>query len=72
MKIAENLKRFREAAGLSQMELANRVSANQSMIAHIENGFKIPSLALTVELADVLSVSFDSLVGRKNYARNIF
>lgn len=62
MKIAENLKKLREAAGLSQAELAKRVGTNQSMIAHIENGFKIPSLALTVELAFVLGVSLDVLV----------
>ena len=62
MKLAENLKKHRISAGLSQAELAKRVGANQSMIAHIENGFKVPSLALTVELADALGTTLDALV----------
>ena len=61
MKIAENLKNFRESRGLSQKELAKSVGVNQSMIAHIENGLKIPSLAVTLELADVLNTTVDEL-----------
>ena len=64
MKIAENLKIFREKAGISQKELAAKVSVNQSMIAHIENVWKIPSLAVVILLADALDVSLDSLCGR--------
>ena len=62
MKLAENLKKQRISAGLSQAELAKRVGANQSMITHIENGFKVPSLALAVELADALDTTLDALV----------
>lgn len=61
MKIAENLRKFREKRGFSQKELANSVGVNQSMIAHIENGLKIPSLAVTLELAEVLDTTVDEL-----------
>lgn len=61
MKIAENLKKFREACGLSQMQLAEKAGVNQSMIAHIENGLKVPSLAVTINLSKVLGVTLDEL-----------
>ena len=61
MKIADNLKKIRAAKGLSQVQLAEKAGVNQSMIAHIENGLKIPSLSLTVILSDVLDVSLDEL-----------
>ena len=61
MKIAENLKKFRKQQGLSQKELAQVVGVNQTMIAHIENGVKIPSLAVSFELAAALNTTVDEL-----------
>ena len=61
MKIAENLKKFREEQGISQRELARRVGVNQTMIAHIENGLRIPSLAVGFEISKALDVSLDEL-----------
>ncbi len=61
MKIAENLKKFREEKGLTQEELAQFVGVNQSMIAHIENGLRIPSLAVSLELAEALNTTVDEL-----------
>ncbi len=61
MKIAENLKKFRKQQGLSQKELAQAVGVTQTMIAHIENGVKIPSLAVSLELAEALNTTVDKL-----------
>lgn len=61
MKIAENLKKFREEQGMSQRELARRVGVNQTMIAHIENGLRIPSLAVSLDLAEALKTTVDEL-----------
>lgn len=61
MKMAENLKKFREEQGMSQRELAQRVGVNQTMIAHIENGLRIPSLAVSLELAEALNTTVDEL-----------
>ncbi len=61
MKIAENTKKARIKLGLSQVELAKLVGVNQSMIAHIEAGLKIPSLAVSLELAKVLNTTVDEL-----------
>ena len=61
MKIAENLKKFRKQQGLSQKELAQVVGVNQTMIAHIENGVKIPPLAGSLQLAAALNTTVDEL-----------
>ncbi|MEE0963921.1 MAG: helix-turn-helix transcriptional regulator [Ruminococcus bromii] len=61
MRFAENVKKFRQARGLSQKKLALEVGVNQSMIAHIENGLRIPSLAVGFEISKALDVSLDEL-----------
>lgn len=61
MKIAENLKKFREEKELTQAELAKAVGTSQGMITHIERGIKIPSLALALSIADTLGITVDIL-----------
>ena len=46
---------------MSQRELARRVGVNQTMIAHIENGLRIPSLAVSLDLAEALKTTVDEL-----------
>ena len=61
--IGENVKRLRDALGLTQVELAARVGVSQSMIAMIERGKRIPSVHALVTLAQALEVSVDALLG---------
>ena len=51
MELAETVFRAREAAGLTQTELARRMGTTQSAIAAIESGARTP----TVELLDRLA-----------------
>lgn len=51
MELAETVFRAREAAGLTQTELARRMGTTQSAIAAIESGGRTP----TVELLDRLA-----------------
>ena len=44
----ERIEAARKKKGLTQEELAERVSVSQSMINHIENGNKKPSLETAV------------------------
>lgn len=53
--------KYRLKQGLSQEELAHTVGVNQSMIAHIENGLKVPSLAVSLGLAQALNTTVDEL-----------
>lgn len=66
MALKENVKTFWENRNLSQLQLAERLGVNQAMISYIESGMKIPSLALTVSLADAFDCTIDELVGRQS------
>ena len=67
-KLGYNIKNRRESIGLEQTELAERVKTTQAMISYIENGSKIPSVALLTAIADVLGSSVDELLGRNKTA----
>ena len=55
------IKQTREAAGLSQTELASRAGVSQRYIAFIESGKRKPSLSLAHKISKVLKLSVDEL-----------
>ena len=69
MPLGENLKTARESKKMTQKELAGRVQVNSVNICYFENGYKIPSIATLVRIADVLDCSIDGLLDRnENHA----
>lgn len=63
MNLGERIKARREALGLSQRELAERIEATAAMVCQMERGTKSPSLQLGYKLAKELEVSMDWLLG---------
>ena len=61
MNIAENLKKLRSQAGMTQEELAKIVGIGTSMIGHIERGAKIPSLIVALDLAKALNCTVEEM-----------
>ena len=59
------IKRLREAAGLRQYELAERMGIKQASVSAWESGLAMPSAANLVKLADILDCTVDELLGRK-------
>lgn len=59
------IKRLREAAGLRQYELAERMGVKQASVSAWESGLAMPSAANLVKLADILDCTVDELLGRK-------
>ena len=55
------IKELREQMGKTGAELGDAVGASQSMIAHIERGFKVPSAELLARIADYFGVAMDDL-----------
>jgi transcriptional regulator with XRE-family HTH domain len=53
------LKRLREAAGLTQEQMAERACCNQFTIAKLEAGKQEPAWPLVLQLADALGVATD-------------
>lgn len=58
------LKRARNAAGLTQQELAEEVGLTQAAISQLEKGVRAPTPALVVKLADALGVKKTDLAGQ--------
>lgn len=56
------IKNYRKKAHLSQEELADRVGAATSTIAHAESGTSKPSLPLLMKIAREVGVTIDQLV----------
>lgn len=56
------LRRYRDAAGLSQQQLADRVGIGKSYISALELGYRAPNLNLLVKLAQALDVNPGELV----------
>lgn len=57
----ESLRAARLAAGLTQIELANRISANQHTISRLENGAHRPSDPLKLALAAEFDTTVEAL-----------
>ena len=58
------IKQLREAAGMSQRELGERIGISGAAVAMWESGENRPSLTNLEKLADVLGVSIDAILGR--------
>ena len=56
------LRRYRDAAGLSQQQLADRVGIAKSYISSLELGYRAPNLNLLVKIAESLNVRAGELV----------
>jgi transcriptional regulator with XRE-family HTH domain len=61
-KFGANLRAAREAAGLSQGELAEMVGLHQTFIGKLEGGVNDIRLAVAVALAEALQISLDKLI----------
>ena len=53
---------YRSKSNLSQEALAAKINCSREHIVRIENGTKIPSISVLVEIANTLSVSADELL----------
>lgn len=59
-----NLKTARKDAGLTQVEIAQRINVSQQCYSDYENGKTDPDMNTLVMIADILQVSTDYLLGR--------
>jgi repressor LexA len=61
--IMDELKRLREAAGLSQVQLALRLGVSQGAVANWERGFRVPQTGSLIKIASILGCGVDALLG---------
>ena len=63
------LREMRERAGLTQVQLADRLMADNVQISRYETGAIVPSLETLTKIADILECSTDYLLGRSDTAQ---
>ena len=66
MKIGDMILKKRQAAGMTQEQLAAQVPCSRTIIAQYEIGLKTPSVSIVARLADVFGCTVDELIGRGN------
>lgn len=69
--IGDNVRRLRLSSGLTQERLAELAGRDSSAITHIELRDRLIGVELLVRLADIFSVSVDSLVRPEGNAAHL-
>ena len=59
---SEKLKALREARGLTQLQVADRIGISKAMISAYETASKAPSVDVLIRLSRLYGVSIDHLV----------
>lgn len=59
---SEKLRSLREARGLTQLQVANRIGVSKAMISAYETASKAPSIDVLIRLSRLFGVSVDYLV----------
>jgi len=68
--LGEELRRAREAAGLSQEQLAFRANLDRSYVSQLENGHKSPTVNVLFRICDALGVRPSEIFARVERARD--
>lgn len=61
--LGKRLKEARIKSGMTQGDVAKAIGVSQPAYCYMENGDKVPSLPVAKELARLLNISLDYLVG---------
>jgi transcriptional regulator with XRE-family HTH domain len=64
--LGQNIRLLRKQKGLTQVELAKNLDCSQAVITAYESGKKKPAVDTLSRLADVLGVTTDQIIGKKN------
>lgn len=65
MRFGDNLRKFRMSLGITQEELAQKISISAQAVSKWERGESMPDAATLPVIADMLNVSLDRLFDRK-------
>ena len=65
--LSKQITRLRKISGKTQMELARELNVSPSTIGMYEQGRRVPSLAIIVQISNIFQVSLDYLVTGKEH-----
>lgn len=60
----ENIRKLRQAAGITQPEFAKAMNVTKQCVSNWENDNVLPSIEMLTKIADYFKVSTDFLLGR--------
>ncbi len=63
MMFSENLRKLRSAAGLTQVELSDKLGVTKQSVSNWENGNIQPSVEMIIKISKVLNIKTDVLLG---------
>ncbi len=63
MQLNENIKKYRLALGISQVELAKKLGVTKQCLSNWENDNVQPSVEMLIRLSSFFAVSTDTLLG---------
>ena len=69
--LKDNIKKARLDAGLTQLEVAEKLGVAQAQYARWENGGRNPKDETVEKLAEILGTSFEILIGRDDWLEEI-
>ncbi|WP_208586028.1 helix-turn-helix domain-containing protein [Gracilibacillus suaedae] len=69
--LAQRLRSARRNKKLTQEELASKLHTKKQTISNYETGYSSPSNEVLKEIANILDVSTDYLLGRTDYQKEI-
>ena len=70
-ELGKNLKYMRECDNMSQSQLAGKLWLDRSSISGYEIGKRMPDILILWEMAEIMNVSLDELVGRKKMSKAV-
>lgn len=62
MSFAENFKKARTAAGLTQQQVADALGLDRSAIAHYETGDSTPNFKNLPKICELLNIGIEKLI----------
>ncbi len=65
MKVGTNIRKYRKAAGLTQVELGELLGLSQNTIANYEKSERKPDIELMPKIAAILNVNLEEIYGLK-------
>ena len=68
LNIGEKIKKYREAAGITQSGLGVKLNVSNRAVSKWENGESYPSIELLKPISETLNVSVKELLSEKNYS----
>lgn len=68
-KIAENITKYRELNGISQIELAGMIDYSNKSVSKWERGAGTPDILVLYKLSEIFSISVSELIGQQEMSR---